>query len=63
MFTLYIPAGVPTATYPLRARLADPATSQPTQLTLPDGTRAADWTLSRVDAFAAPACSSEEVSF
>jgi len=63
LFTLYIPAGVPSATYPLRARLADPATSQPTLLTLPDGTRAADWSMSRVEVFPAPACSSEEVSF
>jgi hypothetical protein len=63
MFTLDIPPGVPRATYPLRARLANTAASQPTLLTFPDGSLAPDWTMASVQAFPRPACSSEEVAF
>ena len=63
MFTLDIPSGVPVATYPLHARLADPAAAQPMLLTLPDGSRATDWTVSLVQAFPHPACAAEEVAF
>jgi 4-amino-4-deoxy-L-arabinose transferase-like glycosyltransferase len=48
------------ATYPVRVGLLDEATSRPMELTLPDGSRAADWQVASVTAYSSPRCEPEE---